>query len=83
MGLIIKNKEIDDVINYKHFAIENLLKKIYQKINKIKTDSSTNNYDINSNSSKDQFYRAQILDRDNHIEELKIKLKVNFFITLI
>jgi hypothetical protein len=75
---LIKKEEIDDVISCKPMAIENLLKKIYFKFNNIKKDGSDGFGDPNSTSAKDQFYRSQIVDRDNQIEELRVKLEVKF-----
>jgi len=46
------------------------------KVNKIKGESNDIYGNTNSNSAKDQFYRSQIADRDNQIEELRIKLEV-------
>jgi len=76
--LSIKKEEIDDIISCKPLAIENFLKKIYMRVNKIRSDSSDSFGSPSSNSAKDQFYRSQIVDRDNQIEELRIKLEVIF-----
>jgi len=76
LGLVIKKEEIEDVISCKPLAIENLLKKIYFKVNKIKGDANESYGDPNSTSAKDQFYRSQIVERDNQIEELRVKLEV-------
>jgi len=48
------------------------------RVNKIRSDSSDSFGSPSSNSAKDQFYRSQIVDRDNQIEELRIKLEVIF-----
>lgn len=105
--MIVSKKEIDDIITCKHMAIENLLKKLYEKIQKYRPniqeenlqnlqnfqnfeaqqDSpvkvSVNNNQFNQpeynnigDSSKDQFYRQQIIERDSVIEELKQALEV-------
>lgn len=74
--MTIKKEEIDDVIACKPLAIENLLKKIYLKVNGIKDDNTEIYGSPSGNSAKDQFYRSQIADRDNQIEELRIKLEV-------
>ncbi len=76
LGLTIKKEEIDDVIACKPLAIENLLKKIYLKVNKIRGDTADGFGSPTGNSAKDQFYRSQIVERDNQIEELRIKLEV-------
>jgi len=57
-------------------AIENLLKKVYLKFNKIRGDAAESFTNPGGNSAKDQFYRSQIVERDNQIEELRIKLEV-------
>jgi len=75
--LSIKKEEIDDVIACKPLAIENLLKTIYMKVNKIRGDTADGFGGSSGNSAKDQFYRSQIVERDNQIEELRIKLEVN------
>lgn len=83
LGLTIKKEEIDDVIACKPLAIENLLKKIYIKVNKLKGETVDSFGSPTGNSAKDQFYRSQIVERDNQIEELRIKLEVfftNFFL---
>lgn len=74
--MTIKKEELDDVIACKPLAIENLLKKIYLKVNKIRGDTADGFGNPSGNSAKDQFYRSQIVERDNQIEELRIKLEV-------
>ena len=70
-------------------AIQFMLKKIYFavnkfpfkiKLNKIKGDTSDEFG--NKITQKDQFYRGQIVERDNQIEELRMRLEVFLFFLL-
>ena len=51
------------------------------KVNNIKSDTNDNfgNGEVNE---KEQFYRGQIVERDNQIEELRIRLEVKFNILI-
>jgi len=51
------------------------------KINNIKSDTNDNNGNGEVNE-KEQFYRGQIVERDNQIEELRIRLEVKFNILI-
>lgn len=49
LGLNLSKQDIDNVLNYKHMAVENILKKIYEKLKNY--SQNNNNVSLNNNSN--------------------------------
>jgi hypothetical protein len=63
MGFQITKDEINDVLNCKPLAIENLLKKVYRRIQKYNPDISQDREDNNLNLSNNENLN---INRSNH-----------------
>ena len=87
LGFKIKNEDIEGIIYSKPYFIEKALKVLKEKIEeyKIKLIENNNNKISNENSfnlkeplTKENFYKKELLSKEEEIKKIKIQIKVYY-----
>ena len=85
LGFKINNKDIEGIIYSKPYFIEKALKVLKEKIEEYKTklidnnnnkNSNENSFSINEPLTKENFYKKELLLKDEEINLIKNKIKV-------